>query len=483
MSGQSRGPALLTSSRPSTSSQQPWSLSTGADGHLRSTGFQDSPGEEKGSLSIDEQPRASSAGLDAPAWNNDGYGDRDHARKRAKHSGGFLLPSAVQSGLDLLRNKSMGQGTLGRVNGKGKAKEDGEELSVQKRRNIRTRQHIKPSIGGSPLANEVVNANSTKGSDQDQMTNGDKTASAPSRASQSIRSSASSHLTGHSVNSDQAASRLSRAPALGFDTDPAQIVNLALSLSESRRRNLSGSLQAPINTLGDRRVISAGPLSAGLSPYAGGGSLRQHLEQQRRISKKISPQASKRGSRATPSPQPSQASKRSENSPIIPNLVSTNGPDLSFTPSDATLSRAEKARVALELGFEYRRLLQYLPKIPLPSESRPLTARVSRKANAEHSSDLGRPYNPLQYVRNRKVRLRERRPLDPENQGWKDVDKVRSWVNTVADEREAGISTIDDRFPLPPFEGFQNPSAINGPLNQEPLSLQVPRPANHAAHA
>ncbi|KAL8829488.1 MAG: hypothetical protein Q9191_001982 [Dirinaria sp. TL-2023a] len=453
MSGQSSGRTLRSSTSPqlSASSVPLSNHPAGLDGNNQAVSTQ---------TQMDQDDTFSYPADQVQAINvaHDNQLEHEHVKKRPRHSGGFLLQSAFPSGSNPLKVKDNLSGNIEGVKNKGKAKADEDELNMQKRRHLRHRHQLKHSVGSSPLANEVMSVTSATGSDHKGTANGGNTASTPSKTSQSVRSSAGSDITSSSVQSDKpTSSSIEGIPALGLNTDPAQIVNLALSLSESRRRNFSGGLLTPGNTHGDKRVISAGSLTAGFSPLSGGGSLRHHLEQQRRISRRISPRSSKGGSRASPSPRPSQDSG---NAPTVPDIELAAGPDLSFSPSDATLSRAEKARVAIELGYEYRRLLQYLPKIPLPSESRPKTARSTRKASPESSNDLGRPYNPLQYIRNRKVRLRQGSPLNSESEKWKDVDKVRHWIDTVAGEREAGIATIDDRFPLPSFENAPGQTPI-----------------------
>ena len=479
MSGQSGGRTSRSSTFPqlSASSIPLSNHSTGLDGDTQAVSTQTWLNEDGIFSNSADQMQAINAAHESQ-W------DHEHDRKRPRHSGGFLLQSAFQPGSKPLRLNDTGPRSTEEVKNKGKEKADENELNMQKRRHLRHRHQLKPSVGSSPLAKEVMSATSATsatGSDHKGSTNGGKTGSTPSKASKSIRSSAGSDITPSSVQLDTpVSSSIEGIPALGFNTDPAQIVNLALSLSESRRRNFSGSLLAPTNAHGDKRVISAGSLTPGFSSLAAGGSLRQQLEQQRRISRHISPRPSKGGNRASRSPNASQGSKDSEKAPIVPDIELAAGPDLSFSPSDATLCRAEKARVAIELGYEYRRLLQYLPKIPLPSESRPKPARSTRKASPESSNDLGRPYNPLQYIRNRKVRLRQGRPLDSESDRWKDVEKVRHWIDTVAGEREAGIATIDDRFPLPPFENVPGQVStvddLLGVDNRKPNTAQSSKP-------
>lgn len=461
MSGQSDGqtPRSSTSSRPSASSP------SNLNGHTHTP--------EDGTLLSGAQ-HVQSDGPEILSHNLEESSDPELARKhdsprtRQRRSGGFLLTSRPPLKLPKTATSKKDQTDV-----KGKEKDDDAGLVVPKRRSLLQRHRLKPSIGSSPLAKEVLNVASGPGTDQGETSDGGETLSVPSRTSQSIRSSAGSGLTQDRRPSGDVSKSRDATPALGFDTDATQLVNLALSLSESRRRNFSGGLLTPVNAIGERRTPSAGLTGTGFATTNGGGSLQHHLQQQRRISRNLSPRTDRSGNRGTPSPRALPTANTPIQSPTLPDIDLNGRPDAIFSPSDATLSRAEKARIALELGYEYRRLLQYLPKIPTDSKGRHATARTLRK-DAESHHDLGRPYNPLQYVRNRKVRLRERRPLDVEAEGWKDVVSVRNWIDIVAAEREAGIATVDDRYPLPSFEVLSaQPSAVDSSNALDGANIQT----------
>ena len=371
-----------------------------------------------------------------------------HGSRRSRNSGGFLLPDpSSSSGL------AASQSPNHAVDVKGKRKVEDGDLLIPKR-GPRSRHQFKPSLGGSPLAVEVLNNYSAPGSENKHGSQVAETLSVESRGSRNAQSSLSSENTSNNRKDGEA--RPDPVPALGFDTDPAQIVSLALSLSESRRRNFSG-LMPPTSVGGDRVVIAGGSPSPGLHTINGGGSLRQHMQQQRHISRNVSPRSGYPKRKAV-SPRLDQNGVSSP-SPLvsIPDFMQPS--TLAFNPSDATLSRAEKARIALELSYEYRRLLQHLPKLP-SAKGRPSTARKKEKRSPDGLGELGRSYNPLQYIRNRKVRLRERRPFDSEAEGWNNLDRVRRWVDTVAHEREVGRATIDDLYPLPAFETISTDSTI-----------------------
>lgn len=240
--------------------------------------------------------------------------------------------------------------------------------------------------------------------------------------------------------------------------DPTQIVSMALNLSESRRRHLSaGQLLAPPAAV-NRRSTSAGlpgmvPMHGSSQGYGAGGSLRQHMQQQRRISRNMSP-----GSGARTSNSSRHVSSAGST------LVDANA-GLEYQFSDATLARAEKARTYLELSVEYRRLLQHLPPLKpnssasgntsFSTSSAPGTTGVSLSRTPSHAGNqhnLGRSYNPLQFIRNRKVRRRERKPLNPDIDEFADTVAVKDWVGAVEVESRHPSYRQDDRALLPPFD-------------------------------
>lgn len=378
-------------------------------------------------------------------------------RHRPRSSGGFLLQTTLAPASGTRLSTYTEPDTTGDVKGKRKAEEG--DLVVPKRTSARQRHRQKPSLGSSPLATEVVNVHPSEHADKNGASERDKRSSVQPATRQSVRSSVNSVGTSAgSATSTGPALLSNETNAIGHDTDPAQIVSLALNLSESRRRNFSsGGLLIP-RDVGARRIISSGQQALVLPNSASGGSLRQQLQHQRQVSRNISPRSSRSGRSSTnkgsgsdsPPVQREQVGKRQ--STLLPEFDAGVADNFVFDASDATFSRAEKARVAIELMYEYRRLLQYLPPIPTNSKTKPTTSRGAAKHQGEPSTGLGRPYNPLQYIRNRKVRFRERRSLDAEAAGWKDLDRVRRWIDTVASEREDGLSRIDRRYPLPSLD-------------------------------
>ncbi|KAJ4990476.1 UPF0183 domain-containing protein, partial [Stagonosporopsis vannaccii] len=229
--------------------------------------------------------------------------------------------------------------------------------------------------------------------------------------------------------------------------DPNQLVHMALNLSESRRRAISAS---PM--LGSPRA-PAGPQRQGSFSNAGvGSSLRQYLNEQRRVSRNMSPM----GGRASPSRHMSSSMQRS--------------PSLAFPAaqpkSAATLLRRDKARAYIELRAEYMRLLDFLPPLKtdatapgnfiysyaaVPGSPQVHLTRTPSHANKKH--ELGRPYNPLQALRNRRSRARERIPLPLEPADFSDIDQVHDWVHQIEELSKTPGYRQEERVSLPKLHG------------------------------
>ncbi|KAL2756603.1 hypothetical protein ACRALDRAFT_2052542 [Sodiomyces alcalophilus JCM 7366] len=258
-----------------------------------------------------------------------------------------------------------------------------------------------------------------------------------------------------------------RAASQPHDIDAALIVNMALNLSESRRAASRRSASA---------TSAAIPPALAPLPNAGtgtGGALKQHLQQQRRTSRNMSPRPDRGLSARLPS-----ATSRT-NSPLQPSfdLAREGSYRHYFTP--ATLARAQKAKEQLELMAQYRRLLELVPPLD-PVSRRPSTvnpATTSLSATSSHSSTspppairpIGRPYNPLQYIRNRKVRARERKAIDGVTLGFGDLKKVTDWVDDVARWAATGQSARPDTPALPPFADAEAHRAqLESPMSNTP---------------
>ncbi|KAL8906518.1 MAG: hypothetical protein Q9171_006243 [Xanthocarpia ochracea] len=397
--------------------------------------------------------------------------DHGHRRQRARRSGGFLLQDAAPRYTYETLKPSPKQTARDRK-GKGKA-EDGAFDATKRTPTNRRRQ--KQFIGSSPLSTVIYN--NTNGSDAQthDSYNADEILPIRNGASDNGRNS-------QDEVPDSAGEALS---ALGHDTDPAQIVSLALSLSESRRRNVSGGGLSPIYLNPNRRQVSSEQGAARLSGNygsIGGANLRRHLNEQRRVSRNITPRAI-----TEPIESPSPRSARSSDGGDMfasPRYLDANlASDVIQNPSGATLARAEKARIALELFYEYRRLLQYLPRLPIPSRSRPITPKTANASEATTLEELGRVYNPLQYIRNRKLRGRERKHLDAEAEGWKDLDRVKLWIDAIASKREASSSSTQNMMALPPLQVSQVHSQnIQSSLDRDDIVPTQARPFQSERH-
>ena len=372
------------------------------------------------------------------------YDKRLPKRQRPRGSGGFLLSDSHP----LQVAESAAKGPIRRseiANGKRKP-EDGE-LVVPKRR-------IGPgharSAGGSPLTSEVKSGQD----DRDNQPSNNDHERQLGAGSENAQSTISWQSIGPAGNGYQ-----KNAPLQ--DTDPAQIVNIALSLSEGRRRHASGATYlTPSNANGGRRDVSGTKQVLGIPYGASGGSLRQQLRDQRRISRNLSYRSSGSADRVRRDSPELQDRRSSRKSSGVPPFETNFDNKAIFNASDATLARAAKARATLELGYEYRRLLRFMPDI---SRNAPSRSTSSARATTQDSLGLGRPYNPLQYIRNRKVRFREKKPLNPEIDGWKDVRRVKTWIDTIESQKEAEFSPIDDRSLLPPFHAVEEqPSVVDG---------------------
>ena len=418
--------------------------------------------------------------------NKDGGEESGWRAHRPRTSGGFLLGSVTPHQASKRHTIHEGRSE------KGKGRLDGTNTLDRERGQRSLRHRPKPSIGSSPLATKVTNATPSQDTAHYKDYDQDRILSTHSDSGEgvtlSINGDSKSELREPPSQKTAHRDSIIANPA-DFDADPAQIVRLALKLSESRRRNFSASLLSPIDAPGNRRVISMGQLSAGYatSPLIGnaGGSLKQQLQQQRHISRNISPRSDKFGRAKAVSPvtRPLQDNHENFQPPFAPTLDLGWVDDFNFNPSDATLARAEKARLSIELFYEYRRLLQYLPKLPIPSKRRPSTEKGAAGKTLEAPLNFGRSYNPLQYVRNRKVRARERKAFHSEADGWKNLDRVRDWVTSVESEHQDNGYNVDESISLPTFHSPKEEDIVDGTSpgstvrhNNGPLVTQPRRP-------
>lgn len=243
-------------------------------------------------------------------------GRSSHRSHRNRKSGGFLLSSSVfdaptKDEGDLLQTSHRRQ----------PPREEKGKLSAHNRERGHTKKRSNTGLGlgvrSSPLASVVTTAETENAVKRD-----------------------TAHTQEHKKSEEP--------KSTGLDVDSTQIVNLALNLSESRRsaarRSVSGTTP---------------PLGSSFKEGFAGGSLRQHIQQQRRSSRTASPKAA-RSERALSGSFRSIASPKPQ-SPGSSPFNDQNDEDYRYHFSPSTLARAEKAKNYIGLIVEYHRLLQYVP--------------------------------------------------------------------------------------------------------------------------
>jgi hypothetical protein len=242
---------------------------------------------------------------------------------------------------------------------------------------------------------------------------------------------------------DNDGARDDEAPAVNLRSgtqatlDADALVNLALNLSEGRRRHVSNGRGTTPQSSRSTRIVSATAPALNHAYKSGvGGTLRRHLQDQRRISHN------------SPAPDKSNYSPAhksyTSSSPLRPqDQASTMDSSYRYNLSPATLARVDRAREYIELSIRYRQLLAYLPPL------RPC-ALIPQSAEGR-TSHLGRAYNPLQLIRNRKARARARMQLEPDPKAWEDLDAVTSWLDVVESASSANDYVQGDETNLPTF--------------------------------
>ena len=359
---------------------------------------------------------------------------QDHTRagRRTSNrsSSGFLLGSIGRSGRlpKILQQKPTSESSADR---KGKSKStspavsrggDSDNLQPQQTPITRLRQsesRASSSIGSSPLSTEVTDGQ-----------NGGLHRGPVGQAAERLTPFTANRASSSEVPEHKIEIRKRPTTSVGYDTDPAQIVNMALTLSEARRRQASERRYVSANQPGRSRVVSSATTGTASSRQAQTGSVAQYLQTQRTPSMKSTP-----------------------GTPLIPSEALTNPSvvdddvvmedDLGPGVSAATKARVERARTFFELAYEHRRLLSHLPPVRRPNS----------KAYTHAQS---KAYNPLQYIRNRKLRIWEKTPIDSEVDGWHDVERVRNWVNAVIEGHADKEFDVDECVRLPPLKEQQH---------------------------
>jgi hypothetical protein len=333
----------------------------------------------------------------------DTNGEPTHSRRTSQRSsGGFLLGSIRRS------SRIPQMAAIASDDPKGKRKSEESQLIMPKRRTRQAHTYSGSSLTSSPLATEVHRESiheSQKGTGRHiPGTDVRHSTSSPRPTTTSSGGSGGQHLE----------IKRPSPPTFGYDTDPSQIVNMALSLGEARRRHASARRYVSTDQNG-RRIISTVATTPNRSRIPT-GSIAQYLSPPRRTSLSVSTNGR---------PQtPQTASQERVNEPLSPDDemdIDESSILAEAQISEATAARVQRARTFFELAYEHRRLLSHLPPIRRPG------AFVKSSDPDMHSKS----YNPLQYVRNRKLRLWDKAPIDAEAEGWHDVEKVRTWVDAV----------------------------------------------------
>lgn len=222
----------------------------------------------------------------------------------------------------------------------------------------------------------------------------------------------------------------------GLDRDSIQIVNLALNLNESRRRNTSG---LPLASGG------RGPLSIS-QPTP--GPIDQHMP----LPRGHGSQRDSSHNDYTQSPTDGVSKSKPGQSPVINLLPATVRNDRrAYEFSESTLARAEKARRHFELFDQYLRLIPSLPPLRTP----PAAKESESSLPAATTTSMNREYNPLQMIRNRRVRYREKCPINAEAEGWLNVEKVHDWVTAIEDKYSHKTLDSTQSVKLPSFQHGQ----------------------------
>ena len=290
----------------------------------------------------------------------------------------------------------------------------------------------RPSKGKSPLAFEVTNTLGQNGEGEEATSKGTGSPRAPAE---------------HQLKEGAAA----RANSGRLGTDVTQIINLALSLGENRRRQVSTGALNQVPVTASEVNESAGHVTRPIVPNYGRTGNSSQFTKQRKSSKIHPPHqdaGSARSSWAAPDVLSAQNASTTR-SLVVPFWDLDSLKQTKLTPSDSTAARTAKAKEYFELAGQYRELLSHLSPLPPPRGSGPGVTEGSNGLPAQNGRLGGRCYNPLQYIRNRKIRALHECTIDSETDGWKDVAKVRAWVtHTVETRRQAhGMELNDTSLP------------------------------------
>ena len=267
----------------------------------------------------------------------------------------------------------------------------------------------------------------------------------------------------------------SEAP-LGLDRDSLQIVNLALNLSESRRVNTHGRV-ASGRVAGGGWTASAGQPSVSPSesraPIALGSQNDGPYPQRSFTQMPVDDRSKVLGASHVDHAAHAPSSVLN----LLPDSVNSNS--LPHVFSDGTLARAEKARRHFELFSEYLRLLPSLPPLkPYEAHADPDSTSAGAGVAAP-----GRSYNPLQSIRNRKVRFRGRCPIDTEAEGWTNIGKVHEWVDLIRDQYNQQDHSSFECLKLPSFHQGSKDLSHKEPEHDETIAASPSSSLRRASRA
>ena len=349
-----------------------------------------------------------------------------HRPSRQRGSGGFLLDDAEPS--RRLSKTLLSRSLRGTPEKKGKRKSEIADLQVAKRRAPDNHREQDAANGSSPLATEVF---------RDGVTAERRWASNHSEMSGS-RNSMSSYMSGalREMPASMTARNVSAPnpyvpPQRISDANSAQIVNLALSLSDARRRQASG-MRSTSAAIGKQRVPSTQLTT---------GSVKEFIKSHHRPVSRESEAPVATSRQKHPRPDTVEDIDEAE--------IEDENDEASMVLSAATIKRVERAKNFFELAYQHRRLLSHLPPLRNP-ESLRTPAEVDGQS---------RTYNPLQYARNRKLRFRNREPIHAEQEGWHEIDQVKDWVDAVIDAHTETRHDPDECIRLPDLAQTQYPRA------------------------
>jgi hypothetical protein len=399
-------------------------------------------------------------------------GELNDRRPKTRKKGGFLLQNMFHSS----STKSKASSSRSSLDPKGKGKQENGRADLAKNLRTLSPSGSKGTAKGSPLSKVAISR--VDGQEEDGSQDDESPRHSHDDFNRDNRHPSDTEVEASSRPPQVSQTGPAAAPAPAID--PTQIVNMALNLSANRQRNISGGpLLGPPGT-NNRRDTSAGmsgaiPTLQGGYQTTAGGSLRQYLQQQRRISRTLSPG---HGRRSVSAKMASSSSPFGMGSYLD---ATSTMPNIQFPVSAATLARAEKARSYIEGCVEFRRLLQFLPPLK-PDASSPgnftysamsvpgsPTVELSKvPSRVPERFELGRRYDPLQLIRNRKLRARTRNPLNPSAEDFDDPDEVREWVDAVEALSKA-----------PGYRGMDKVALAPYPLHGE-LPIQKPAPLGHS---